>query len=179
MDYFKNDLASIHDDLVNKKYSVEELTKSTFDNIKKVDKEIEAFLKLDEERALEKARKIDERGVKADSILDGIGIGIKDNIVTKDLTTTAASKMLENFEPIYNATVMDKLNDFDLEKVNSYLKNLLAAMEQGLVSSSHDLSEGGLGVSLAEMVFVTDKGIKVSLRWLTLVIHYCARLGLS
>lgn len=111
MDYFKNDLASIHDDLVNKKYSVEELTKSTFDNIKKVDKEIEAFLKLDEERALEKARKIDERGVKADSILDGIGIGIKDNIVTKDLTTTAASKMLENFEPIYNATVMDKLND--------------------------------------------------------------------
>ena len=65
MDYFKNDLASIHDDLVNKKYSVEELTKSTFDNIKKVDKEIEAFLKLDEERALEKARKIDERGVKA------------------------------------------------------------------------------------------------------------------
>ena len=51
MDYFKNDLASIHDDLVNKKYSVEELTKSTFDNIKKVDKEIEAFLKLDEERA--------------------------------------------------------------------------------------------------------------------------------
>ena len=106
MDYFKNDLASIHDDLVNKKYSVEELTKSTFDNIKKVDKEIEAFLKLDEERALEKARKIDERGVKADSILDGIGIGIKDNIVTKD-----ASKMLENFEPIYNATVMDKLND--------------------------------------------------------------------
>ena len=111
MDYFKNDLASIHDDLVNKKYSVEELTKSTFDNIKKVDKEIEAFLKLDEERALEKARKIDERGVKADSILDGIGIGIKDNIVTKDLTTTAASKMLENFEPIYNATVMDKFND--------------------------------------------------------------------
>ena len=36
-------------------------------------------------------------------------------------------------------------------------------MEQGLVSSSHDLSEGGLGVSLAEMVFGTDKGIKVSL----------------
>lgn len=94
MDYFKNDLASIHDDLVNKKYSVEELTKSTFDNIKKVDKEIEAFLKLDEEKSIRKARKIDdyERGVKADSILDGIvgiGVGIKDNIVTKDLTTTA------------------------------------------------------------------------------------------
>ena len=110
MDYFKNNLASIHDDLVNKKYSVEELTKSTFDNIKKVDKEIEAFLKLDEERALEKARKIDERGVKADSILDGIGIGIKDNIVTKDLTTTAASKMLENFISPYDATVMENIN---------------------------------------------------------------------
>lgn len=40
MDYFKNDLASIHDDLVNKKYSVEELTKSTFDNIKRLIKKL-------------------------------------------------------------------------------------------------------------------------------------------
>lgn len=66
-------------------------------------------------------------------------------------------------QKLLNKKISGDLNDFDLEKVSSYLKNLLAAMEQGLVSSSHDLSEGGLGVSLAEMVFGTDKGIKVSL----------------
>jgi len=66
-------------------------------------------------------------------------------------------------QKLLNNKISGDLNDFDLEKVNSYLKNLLVTMEQGLVSSSHDLSEGGLGVSLAEMVFGTDKGIKVSL----------------
>lgn len=111
MDYFKNDIASLHEGLVNKEYSVEELTNSTFENIKKTDAKIEAFLTLNEQAALKQAQAIDARGVDANNLLDGLAIGIKDNIVTKDLKTTAASKMLENFMPIYNATVMDKLNE--------------------------------------------------------------------
>ncbi|KRN90554.1 Asp-tRNA(Asn)/Glu-tRNA(Gln) amidotransferase subunit GatA [Ligilactobacillus ceti] len=109
MDYFKNDLASLHTSLVNKEISAEELTKATFAGIKEKEPVVDAFLTLNEEKALQTAREIDAQGIDADNVLAGIPIGIKDNIVTKDLRTTAASKMLENFEPIYDATVMEKL----------------------------------------------------------------------
>ncbi len=56
------------------------------------------------------------------SIYDGFLISLKDNIITKDLTTTAASKMLENFFPSYNATVVEKMVNLGiiiLGKLNS------------------------------------------------------------
>ncbi|MFT8948743.1 MAG: Asp-tRNA(Asn)/Glu-tRNA(Gln) amidotransferase subunit GatA [Liquorilactobacillus hordei] len=110
MDYFKHDLASLHELLVNKELSVTDLTQQTFDNIEKRDQKIGAFLSLNKEVALKQAAQLDQEGVAANNILAGIPLGIKDNIVTKDLKTTAASKILENFNPIYNATVMEKLN---------------------------------------------------------------------
>ncbi len=111
MNYFENDLKSLHEGLVNKDFSAEELTKETFETIKKREEKIDAFITLDEERAMEKARAVDAKGIDEGNVLDGIPVGIKDNIVTKGLKTTAASKMLENFNPIYNATVMDKLDE--------------------------------------------------------------------
>ncbi|MBZ2406480.1 Asp-tRNA(Asn)/Glu-tRNA(Gln) amidotransferase subunit GatA [Liquorilactobacillus hordei] len=110
MDYFKHDLASLHELLVNKELSVTDLTQQTFDNIEKRDQKIGAFLSLNKEVALKQAAQLDQEGVAANNILAGIPLGIKDNIVTKDLKTTAASKILENFNPIYDATVMEKLN---------------------------------------------------------------------
>ncbi|EOA08697.1 aspartyl/glutamyl-tRNA(Asn/Gln) amidotransferase, A subunit, gatA [Pediococcus acidilactici D3] len=109
MDYFTTDLTSLHEKLVNKDLSVEELTKDTFKTIKDRDQQIAAFLALNEEAALKQAKELDQNGIDPANVLAGIAIAIKDNIVTKGLRTTAASKMLENFDPIYDATVMEKL----------------------------------------------------------------------
>jgi len=109
MNYFDKDLASLHADLVAKKISAKELTEATFANIKATDPQIDAFLNLNEDAALTQATKIDEQGINADQPLAGIPVGLKDNIVTNGLTTTAASKMLENFKPVYDATVTEKL----------------------------------------------------------------------
>lgn len=109
MDYFTTDLTSLHEKLVNKDLSVEELAKDTFKTIKDRDQQIAAFLALNEEAALKQAKELDQNGIDPANVLAGIPIAIKDNIVTKGLRTTAASKMLENFDPIYDATVMEKL----------------------------------------------------------------------
>lgn len=117
VDYFKTDLENLHQALVNKDLSSAELVKETFAKIETIDPKIEAFLALNKEQALAKAEELDQKGIPADSLLAGIPVGIKDNIVTKDLTTTAASKMLANFKPIYNATVMDKLDQVGMINV--------------------------------------------------------------
>ena len=82
MNYFENDLKSLHEGLVNKDFSAEELAKETSETIKKREEKIDAFITLDEERAMEKARAIDANGIDEGNVLDGIPVGIKDNIVT-------------------------------------------------------------------------------------------------
>lgn len=111
MDYLKNDLTSLHQMLVNKELSASELMQATFDGIAKCEPQIDAFLAMNKDEALKQAAAIDQRGIDADNVLDGIPVGIKDNMVTKGLTTTAASKMLENFNPIYTATAVERLEN--------------------------------------------------------------------
>src|SRR5699024_7853822 len=104
-------IEELHELLVNKELTVVELVESTFSYIDKVEPIIGAFISTNKETALSEAALVDKRGVDAHNLLDGIPVAIKDNIVTKEGKTTAASKMLEDFTSIYDATVVDKVKD--------------------------------------------------------------------
>lgn len=101
----------LHELLVEKKISSVELTQSVLDRIDQTEQSIGAYVTVTRDQALESARAIDKKISEGESIgvLGGIPCAIKDNICTKGITTTCASKILENFVPPYDATVMTKL----------------------------------------------------------------------
>ncbi len=90
--------------------SAAELTTAVIDRILAVDNEVKAYLTLTPELALEQARRADaQRGAGQDTPLLGIPLAIKDIICTEGIPTTCGSKILEDFIPPYNATVVEKL----------------------------------------------------------------------
>lgn len=94
-----------------KETSAEELMEASFARIKEVDGDLNSFITLNEEEAIQMAKELDA-GNDTEGALFGIPNGLKDNIVTKGLRTTAGSNMLKNFEdPLYDATVVKRLKD--------------------------------------------------------------------
>lgn len=106
--------------LQKKEFSSVDLTKACLDQIKKTDEKIKAFITVTEEVALKQAEAADKAG-DFSSPLAGIPTGIKDIFCTKDVKTTAASKILENYVPPFSATAIEKLeaqNSVMLGKTN-------------------------------------------------------------
>ncbi|MFD9627495.1 Asp-tRNA(Asn)/Glu-tRNA(Gln) amidotransferase subunit GatA [Peribacillus muralis] len=111
MSLFEQKVSELHERLHKKEISVTDLVDESYKRIGQVEDKVKAFLTLDEENARNQAKQLDDQIVKGENkgALFGMPIGVKDNIVTKNLRTTCASKILENFDPIYDATVVQKL----------------------------------------------------------------------
>lgn len=95
----------------SKKVSAVELTQLMLDRINEIDKEVNCFITVLNDEAIIRAKTVQERIDKGEvrSPLAGIPMAVKDNICTRGIKTTCASKMLENFVPPYDATVIEKL----------------------------------------------------------------------
>ena len=110
MDLTQQTIGKLRQMLDRKEVSAPELTKAYLDRIAAYDKTIQSYITVTAERAMADAdaaqKKIDAGNA---GVLCGIPMAIKDNICTDGIKTTCASKMLENFIPPYNATVMEKL----------------------------------------------------------------------
>ena len=112
MDLINLTLKEAREKLQKKEISSVELTKAYFERIKQTENKIHALVTITEDTALaaaEKADKLIADGV--DKPLLGIPLVIKDNFSTKNILTTASSKLLDNYYPPFDATVVAKLKD--------------------------------------------------------------------
>jgi len=104
-------ITQTHDKLTKKEFSAIELATAFLEKIGKEDKKISAFLTLTRDLALSQAKEIDDRILEGReiSVLAGVPMAVKDNILVENVRCTAGSKILENYIAPYDATVMKKL----------------------------------------------------------------------
>lgn len=112
MNIYELTVEELYEKIAQKELKPSEVVGALFEDIEKIDDTLGSFLFINKENALKQAKELDELQAqdKMDGALFGVPMGIKDNIITKDVLTTCASRMLEDFHPIYDATVMEKLN---------------------------------------------------------------------
>lgn len=113
LDLFSLTLHEIRDMMRNGEISSKEVLDSVYGRIEAVEDKIEAYLTLTKDYAYEAAESIDKRRLKGEKLGDlaGIPMAVKDNISTKGIKTTCASKMLENYIPPFDAHVFEKLKE--------------------------------------------------------------------
>ena len=116
MELFDKTISEMSEMLNSEKITSEELVNQFFDRIDEKEGEINAFISLMKDEAIAKAKEIDLKRKNGETVgkYAGIPIAIKDNMNVKGTNTTCASKMLENYNSPYNATVIDKLEEAGL-----------------------------------------------------------------
>jgi len=98
--------------LSSRQLSSVELTRAYLDRISEVEPKVRALVTVTSELALKQAEEADKKLASDNcSPLTGVPVVVKDNMCTRGIRTTCSSKMLENFVPPYNATVVEKLNE--------------------------------------------------------------------
>lgn len=129
----------LKDRLEKRQISCTEIVNSIYLRIEEVENRLNSYIRLEKESALSRAGQIDKLISAGSDIEDfmGIPVAIKDNICTKNITTTCASRILENYIPIYNATVIDRLES------RNYILAGKANMDEFAMGSSNENSYFG------------------------------------
>ncbi len=104
-------LAQLHNLIIDKKLSIRELLDYSFSNIEKYEENINAFISLYKEESYKKADELQKGLDDSKSLVYGIPVAIKDNMVIDGKETTCASKILKGFIPPYTATSVKRLQD--------------------------------------------------------------------
>ena len=135
-------IKKIHQSLLSKEFSSAELTQQYLKQIDKRDGDINAYITVTKQEALDQAKKVDEKIAQGDnvSLLAGVPYAAKDIFCTNGIKTTAASKILENFIPPHESTTTQRLIDQD-----------------AVLLGKANLDEFACGVSTENSAFFTTK----------------------
>jgi len=111
MELFELTAHELHAKLDKRETSAEEIVKSVLGRISKTENKVSAFMTINIDEAIIKAKEIDDYIASGKKLtpLTGIPVAIKDNMCTRGILTTASSKILRNYIPPYNATVVEKI----------------------------------------------------------------------
>lgn len=139
MQAYELTLKQLQDKLNNKEISSPEIVESILNRINMVDDKIKAFITVTDDLARDQAKEQEKN--PNPKLLNGIPFGLKDDICTKGVKTTAASKMLESFIPNYDATVVSRLKDQEgilIGKLNMDELAIGSSTEQSAFFNTHN-----------------------------------------